>query len=458
MVYICSECGNEFQKWAGQCGACGAWNSLKEVTPRITGSKRRKGRVSSLHRSTAQPVDLKLAVKQSSELHRIPTQISELDRVLGGEPEAGLVPGAAILLAGEPGIGKSTILGQVSLQIAQMHKVIYASAEESYAQVSSRLQRLDAQLESLNNLQLLQTMRLEDLITTLQSNKPEVVIVDSVQTFASDQIEGVPGSVAQVKEVALQLIQICKSMQITLILVGHVTKDGNIAGPRLLEHMVDVVLWFEGDRSSELRVMRAIKNRFGSTAEVGLFKMEGGGLIPVANPSEYFIADRQSGVAGSVLSVVMEGTRPIIIEIQALVVSTQLAMPRRVATGLDYNRLQMLIAVMTRRAGLRLGDKDVYVNVVGGLKITQTMIDAAVCTALWSADKDTPVPENQVIIGEIGLLGEIRRVPGVETVAKEIDRLEIGSLAGPQVRSSIKLPKSLKYRALKSVKDIKSFK
>ncbi|MCI5049935.1 MAG: DNA repair protein RadA [Rickettsiales bacterium] len=408
--YICNECGTISQKWAGQCGDCGAWNSISEEiieqAPKGLGAKKGKS------------IEFTAVDASVAPLKRHETGISELDRVLGG----GLVPGSAILLGGDPGIGKSTLLLQLVAQMSGSgHKCAYISGEESVAQLQLRAQRMDV---AAPNVELATANSVRDIITSLDSaDAPDVVIIDSIQTMFIDSIDAAPGTVSQVRASSNELIKLAKRKDIAIILVGHVTKDGQIAGPRVMEHMVDAVLYFEGDRGHQFRILRGVKNRFGATDEIGVFAMEEKGLIEVQNPSSLFISDRDEAVSGSVVFAGMEGSRPMLVEIQALVAESPLATPRRAVVGWDSNRLAMVLAVLEARCGIRFSDKEVYLNVAGGMRISEPAADLAVAAALLSALNDLAMPAKSVWFGEIALSGEARPVGRSDQRLKESRKL-----------------------------------
>lgn len=410
-IYVCQQCGNEFSKWFGKCSVCGVWNSLVE-TARLT-SKKGKSKSGSSH-STQASKPVKLTQVPASKTARMRTKLPELDRALGG----GLVPGQVVLLAGEPGIGKSTIL----LQLAdKLKNVLYVSGEESVAQVALRAKRLGVKNK---NIDFLETTNVDNVVQTIKSSDDyKLIIVDSIQTMTTSDLTGLAGSVGQIKECTFRLLHVAKSKNIPLILAGHVTKQGSVAGPAVLAHMVDTVLWFEGDKSLTLRLLRAVKNRFGATDEVGIFTMEEKGLVSLVDPEKVFLKETEKPVPGSVVTALLEGTRPILVEIQSLVVPTKLAFPRRVAQGIDSKRLEMLLAVLTRRVGLNMYDMDVFVNVAGGIKATDPSVDLAVCLSLASAFYDLPAPKKLLAIGEVGLLGEIRKVAQSNKRTKEAKRI-----------------------------------
>lgn len=411
-VFQCSECGAQYPQWAGQCQDCGSWNTLVEQVsekPIEKGAPRFAG--------FAPKADV-VAINQvqAEQSQRFLIGIDELDRVLGG----GLVPGSVVLLGGDPGIGKSTLLLQSMSQLGQQFATLYVTGEESAQQVALRARRLGI---AESPLQLLADNCIESLLSTTQKQNPRVLVVDSIQTLYTEQLQSAPGSVAQVRETAARLVRFAKQTNTVVILVGHVTKEGNLAGPRVLEHMVDTVLYFEGDRSTSFRLVRAIKNRFGAVNEIGVFAMTDQGLQEVANPSAMFIQRTEDNAAGSVVLVTQEGTRPLLVEVQALVDQSSLANPRRVTVGLDQQRLAMLLAVLHRHAGYSLYDQDVFVNVIGGVKVTEPAADLAILLAILSSYKNKPLPQSLAVFGEIGLTGEVRPVQrGLDRV-REIEKL-----------------------------------
>lgn len=408
-LFVCQQCGNEYSKWYGKCPTCGEWNSLVESV-RVSRSHSK-----SVRNRTTQVKPIKLTSITTEQTSRIRTKIPELDRSLGG----GLVPGQVILLAGIPGIGKSTIL----LQLANnLKNVLYVSGEESASQVSIRAKRLGIKNK---NIEFLETTDADEVTQSVGDsvNQYDLIIIDSIQTMSTSDLTGLSGSVGQIKECTFRLLHAAKSKNIPLILVGHVTKQGSVAGPAVLAHMVDTVLWFEGDKSLTLRLLRAVKNRFGATDEVGIFTMEECGLVSLSDPEKVFLEKKEKPVPGSVVAALMEGTRPILVEIQSLVVPTKLAFPRRVAQGIDSKRLEMLLAVLTRRVGLNMYDMDVFVNVAGGIKANDPSVDLAVCMSLASSFYDKPAPKKLIAVGEVGLLGEIRKVAQSSKITKEARRM-----------------------------------
>lgn len=419
VIYECSNCGSQFAKWSGQCGECGKWNSLVE------GISTRNVHKSQMHTNAHKlgAVKLqKLSEVDTKSVVRINTGIGELDRVLGG----GLVPGEVVLMIGEPGIGKSTLLTHLSIAQSRLGKVVYVCGEESPGQVKLRLARLggsnkDSKVQE--NLNMLSATEVEVVLNTIEREDIKLLIIDSVQTMYTSVIAGQAGGISQIKEVTAQLIRYAKSKDVPVLLVGHVTKDGEMAGPKVLEHMVDAVLDLSGDRYHDLRLLRTIKNRFGATDEVGVFRMGEKGMEEVANPSEVFLEEREEGASGSSVTVVMEGTRPVLVEVQALVVDSELPVPRRVAQGVDVRRVQILLGVLQKHARLNLGTKDVFVKVTGGLTIREPAVDLAIAMAVASSYKNKPLPKNSVAVGEVGLLGEIRSVSWYEKRVKEARKL-----------------------------------
>lgn len=398
--YQCNACGAVLPKWSGQCPDCGAWNSVEEIPapPAIGPHAGYAGAAD----GSAEAVSLAAVVPE--EYSRFGSGIAELDRVLGG----GLVPGSVVLIGGDPGIGKSTLLLQACASLAKRHRVLYVSGEESPQQVSLRARRLGVAAE---RLRLLPETCVERVLAGAAAESPRVMVVDSIQTLYTELLQSAPGSVSQVRETAAQLVRFAKQAEIAIFLVGHVTKEGALAGPRVLEHMVDTVLYFEGETSGPLRLIRAIKNRFGPVNELGVFAMTDRGLREVANPSAIFLSGRAKSVPGSLVMVTFEGTRPLMVEVQALVDESPLANPRRVTLGLDPNRLSMLLAVLHRHGGVAMFDRDVFVNVVGGVRITETASDLAVLLAVLSSYRDRPLDADLAVFGEVGLAGEIRPVP-----------------------------------------------
>lgn len=407
-IYACTECGATNPKWQGQCPGCNAWNTLVESVAETPGKHRFEALAPAARLQN-------LAEIEAREADRIATGIGEFDRALGG----GLVGGGVVLIGGDPGIGKSTLLLQALAHLAQTQRVLYVTGEESGQQVALRARRLNL---DATNLPLMAEINLERILATLQAEKPQVAVIDSIQTLWSDQLSSAPGSVAQVRECAAQLTRLAKQAGITVILVGHVTKEGALAGPRVLEHVVDTVLYFEGDTHSSFRLVRAVKNRFGAVNELGVFAMTETGLKGVSNPSAMFLSQHGQEVAGSCVLVTQEGTRPLLVEIQALV-DTAHGNPRRLTVGLDAQRLAMLLAVLHRHAGIVCFDQDVFVNAVGGVKIGEPAGDLAVLMAITSSLKNKPLPEKLIVFGEVGLAGEIRPAPRGQERLREAAKL-----------------------------------
>ena len=395
-MFFCKECGYESAKWMGQCPGCKEWNSFVEepVVKKSTGSR-------AVALKESKPV--RISEVDFGQEERYSSGFGELDRVLGG----GIVRGSMVLVGGDPGIGKSTILLQVCRNLAKERKVIYISGEESLSQIKMRADRIG---EMPDNFYLMCETNLSLIDSSIRSEKPDVVIIDSIQTMFTENSDSAPGSVSQVRESTNLLMQIAKGLDITIFIVGHVTKEGVVAGPRVLEHMVDTVLYFEGERSESYRIIRAVKNRFGATNEIGVFEMCEQGLREVLNPSEYMISGRPEGAAGSVVVCLMEGTRPILVEIQALVCHTNFGMARRTAVGTDYNRMNLLMAVLEKKMGMQLSGCDAYLNIAGGMKVSEPALDLGIVTAIISSFRNTPVGNKTIVFGEVGLTGEVRAV------------------------------------------------
>lgn len=409
-VFVCSECGNESTKWLGKCPACNSWNTFYEQ--KIIESKNNSLKA----KDTKSNIPQKLNSYEAKETLKTSTGFMELDRVLGG----GLVKGSLILLGGEPGIGKSTLILQICDKVQGQGKVLYVSGEESAEQIKLRADRL-----GINNEDILFLGETDiDIVNqSIIDIEPKLVIIDSIQTMYSDEITAAAGSVSQVREITSQVMRVCKSRGITTIIIGHVTKEGNIAGPRVLEHMVDTVLYLEGERYFSYRILRGVKNRFGSTNEIGMFEMRGEGMCEISNPSDVLISEREDNPAGSCIVSCMEGTRSILVELQALTSQSVFGYPKRTANGIDFNRVALLIAVMEKRAGMNLGNQDVYLNVVGGLKISEPSIDLGILMVTASSYKNVPIDKDIVIMGEVGLTGEVRRINLIEKRLKEAEKL-----------------------------------
>ena len=429
-VFFCQNCGHEESKWLGQCPACKEWNTF--VEEKVTVPK--AGNASALGPAGgAAPQPVLLTSVDTDDDERIRTGIGELDRVLGG----GIVQGSLVLVGGDPGIGKSTLLLQVCQKLSAMgKKILYISGEESLKQIKLRADRMGTFSE---NLYLLCETNLELIRSSIERQKPDMAVIDSIQTMYNEEVSSAPGSVSQVRESTNVLLQLAKGLNIAIFIVGHVTKEGTVAGPRVLEHMVDTVLYFEGDRHVSYRILRGVKNRFGSTNEIGVFEMRREGLVEVENPSEYMLSGRPENASGSVVACAMEGTRPILMEIQALVCHSNFGMPRRTAAGLDYNRVNLLMAVLEKRAGLPLSSYDAYVNIAGGIRMNEPASDLGIVMAIASSYKNKPVPEDTIVFGEVGLSGEVRAVTMPEQRVAEAKKLGFKVCILPEVsRKSLK--------------------
>ncbi len=443
-VYVCQSCGAQSPRWMGKCPDCGQWNTLVEELvekPKAIGSRAR--------RDGAEPLLLKDIEARDED--RLATRISELDRVLGG----GIVPGSVVLIGGDPGIGKSTLVLQMLRQVAALRgKALYVSGEESPGQIKMRSERLGVKAD---NLYVLAETSLDEILRAADELQPHAVVVDSIQTVFTPELPSAPGSVGQVREVSGRLMLYAKRTGIPTFLIGHVTKDGAIAGPRVLEHIVDTVLYFEGDRGHAFRILRAVKNRFGSTNEIGVFEMKEGGLAEVANPSEMFLAERPKDATGSVVVSSLEGTRPILAELQALVALSKLAVPRRTCIGVDYNRVSLLLAVLEKRVGMHLMGMDVFVNVVGGLRIDEPAVDLGVIAAVASSFREKPVSPQTVVMGEVGLAGEVRAVGQAEARLKDAAKLGFTQCILPSANvekiEKASLPKTLELFGVHSVEE-----
>lgn len=417
-VYICSECGYESPKWYGKCPSCGEWNTMNEEIKEQSSASFSKAKVSSY----APPVQIN-EISTTDEI-RYKTGLSELDRVLGG----GIVKGSLVLLGGDPGIGKSTILLQICQHLGKTNKILYVSGEESKRQLKLRADRLNV---SNDNLYIQTQTDVELISETIRQDRPDLVMIDSIQTMSLSELQSSPGSITQVRECTNYLMRVAKSLDIPLIIVGHVNKEGSIAGPKVLEHIVDAVLHFEGDKQMSYRILRAIKNRYGSTNEIGVFQMTDCGLVEVENPSMMLLSGRPKNVSGTCVACAMEGSRPILAEIQGLVTTTGYGNPRRMSTGFDYNRISLILAVLEKRAGYYFSNTDTYINVVGGLRLDETAVDIAVAMALVSSLKDIIIPDDAIAIGEIGLAGEIRAVNHISQRVSEAIRLGFKKIVVP---------------------------
>ncbi len=439
-VFFCKECGFESAKWLGQCPGCKAWDSFSEE-PVLKKSNKPAG-----IKVTREP-ELLSSIKAESEL-RLCSGIEELDRVLGG----GIVKGSLVLVGGDPGIGKSTLLLQMCREIVnKSRKVLYISGEESLSQIKMRAERLGV---FHGELLLLCETNLDLIGDAIAKHCPEIVIIDSIQTIFKEEVSSSPGSVSQVREATSTLMQIAKGVGITIFIIGHVTKEGVVAGPRVLEHMVDTVLYFEGDNYASYRVLRAVKNRFGSTNEIGVFEMRGSGLVEVKNPSEFMLKGRPEGEPGSVVAASIEGTRPILVEVQALICRTNFNMPRRTAAGTDYNRVNLLMAVLEKRAGVQLSDCDAYVNVAGGMRITEPALDLAVTTAILSSYRNIALDNRTVLFGEVGLTGEIRAVNMAEHRVMEAAKMGFEVCILPQANKENIKASGIKLIGVKNIQEV----
>ncbi len=443
-VFFCQNCGHEESKWLGQCPMCKEWNTFVEekVVPA-------KGSVAKQARSAEV---VALSSVQTDHEERIKTKIDELDRVLGG----GIVPGSLILVGGDPGIGKSTLLLQVCQRLSgEKRNVLYISGEESLKQIKLRAQRMG---EFTDELYLLCETNLEIIRSVIEQKRPDVVIIDSIQTMYSEEVGSAPGSVSQVREATNVYMQLAKGLGISIFIVGHVTKEGTVAGPKVLEHMVDTVLYFEGDRHASYRILRGVKNRFGSTNEIGVFEMRQSGLAEVENPSEFMLNGKPENASGSVVACSMEGTRPILIEIQALVCQSNFGMPRRTATGTDYNRVNLLMAVLEKRLNMPLSNYDAYVNIAGGIKMNEPAVDLGIVMAVASSYKNRPIDEKTIVFGEVGLSGEVRAVSMPEQRVAEAKKLGFETCIIPEVSMDmVKDIKGIHVLGVKSVSEAMKF-
>lgn len=443
-IFFCQSCGYESSKWMGQCPGCREWNTfVEEVVDKKSVTAGGKARA-----SAADAKVVSLSAIETTKDRRTSTDIAELDRVLGG----GIVQGSLVLVGGDPGIGKSTLLLQVCRNLSmQQKKVLYISGEESLQQIKIRAERIGQFGESLK---LLCETNLETIRSIIDREKPEFVIIDSIQTMYNEDVASAPGSVSQVRESTSILMQIAKGMGITIFIVGHVTKEGVVAGPRVLEHMVDTVLYFEGDRHAAYRILRGVKNRFGSTNEIGVFEMCQNGLVEVENPSEFMLSGKPEGASGSVVACSMEGTRPILLEVQALVCHSNFGIPRRTAAGTDFNRVNLLMAVLEKRLGLKMGDCDAYINIAGGIKMNEPAIDLGIVLALISSYKDRAIDEKTICFGEVGLSGEVRAVSMAEQRVSEAKKLGFEVCILPEVcKASIRNLSGIKLVGVRTVKD-----
>ena len=441
-IFFCTNCGNETPRWMGRCPGCGAYNTMEEHIEKPAAP----GRAVSAPVGISRKPQRIREVSSDSEI-RFSTGMGELDRVLGG----GAVAGSLVLVGGAPGIGKSTLLLQICAQLCQERRVLYISGEESERQIKLRAERLNVSPEELY---ILSETRLSDVLEAAEEMKPDILIVDSIQTLYHTENDSSPGSVSQVKDCTMTLMQLSKSQGITVFVVGHINKDGNIAGPKVLEHMVDCVLYFEGDPNTSYRLLRAAKNRFGSTNEIGVFEMLDVGLVEVPNPSQLLLEGRPEGASGTCVACVMEGTRPVLAEVQALVAKTTSNVPRRAADGFDYNRAVLLMAVSEKRAGLKMSLFDAYLNVIGGLRLEEPGADLPVVLALASSYRDTPIADDLVAIGEVGLTGEIRTVSHMNQRLGEVSRLGFTKCIIPRGGSEkLEIPKGLTVYRVRNIRE-----
>lgn len=442
-VFYCTNCGNETPRWQGKCPACGAWNTIEEhiEKPVASGSKAKSAPIGqSRHPQRLQEIPIDGEIRFS-------TGMGELDRVLGG----GAVAGSLVLVSGAPGIGKSTLLLQICSSLCAGRKVLYVSGEESERQIKLRAERLGVSPETLF---ILSETRLSDILEAVAEIKPDILIADSIQTLYNEENESSPGSVSQVKDCTMSMMQLSKSNGITVFVVGHINKDGNIAGPKVLEHMVDCVLYFEGDPNSSYRLLRAAKNRFGSTNEIGVFEMRDAGLVEVPNPSQMLLAGRPENASGTCVSCVMEGTRPVLAEVQALVAKTTLNVPRRASDGFDFNRAVLMLAVMEKRAGMKMSMFDAYINVIGGLRLDEPGADLPIVLALASSYRDQCIPDDLVAIGEVGMTGEIRSVSHMNQRLAEISRLGFKKCMLPRSGSEkLDIPEGMTVYRVRNIRE-----
>lgn len=438
-IFFCQNCGHEENKWLGQCPMCKEWNTFVE--------EKVSGKVST-QKAAKEAEVVSLNSVQTDQEERIQTEIAELDRVLGG----GIVPGSLMLVGGDPGIGKSTLLLQVCQRLSSKKcNVLYISGEESLKQIKLRANRMG---EFTEHLLLLCETNLETIKSVIEKQRPEVVVIDSIQTMYSEEVTSAPGSVSQVRESTNIFMQLAKGLGISIFIVGHVTKDGAVAGPRVLEHMVDAVLYFEGDRHASYRILRGVKNRFGSTNEIGVFEMRSTGLEEVENPSEFMLNGRPENSSGSVVACSMEGTRPILMEIQALICQSNFGMPRRTATGTDYNRVNVLMAVLEKRIGFPLSNYDAYVNIAGGIKMNEPAVDLGIVLAIVSSYKNRPISEDVIVFGEVGLSGEVRAVNMPEQRVSEAKKLGFKTCIIPAVsKDAVKSIKGIQVIGVKNINE-----
>lgn len=447
-IFFCQSCGYESSKWMGQCPGCKEWNTFVEEVV----DKKSAGTLAKQKATASEAKVLPLSQIEMTYDKRVSTDMKELDRVLGG----GIVQGSMVLVGGDPGIGKSTLLLQVCRNLSEHNiKVLYISGEESLQQIKIRAERIGNFGDSLK---LLCETNLDTIKAVIDREKPQIVVIDSIQTMFNEEVSSAPGSVSQVRESTGVLMQIAKGMGISIFIVGHVTKEGVVAGPRVLEHMVDTVLYFEGDRHAAYRILRGVKNRFGSTNEIGVFEMRQDGLVEVENPSEYMLSGKPEGASGSVVACSMEGTRPILLEVQALVCHSNFGIPRRTAAGTDFNRVNLLMPVLEKRLGLKLGDCDAYVNIAGGIKMNEPAIDLGIVLALISSYKDKPIDEKTICFGEVGLSGEVRAVNMAEQRVQEAKKLGFEVCILPEVcRKSMTEVKGIRLVGVSNLLDAMNY-
>ncbi len=441
-TFFCQNCGAQYAKWQGQCNSCKAWNTIAEEIIQKAEKVSWKENDSAVRKADK---PLRIAEIDSAEEIRLDTRDGELNRVLGG----GIVPGSMILLGGEPGIGKSTLLLQISLKLP--YKTLYVSGEESQKQIKMRAERIASKTD---NCYVLTETKTQNIFRQIQEIEPDVVIIDSIQTLHTDYIESTAGSISQIRECTAELIKFAKETGVPVILIGHITKDGNIAGPKILEHMVDTVLQFEGDRNHVYRILRSLKNRFGSTAELGIYEMQGSGLREVSNPSEILISHREENLSGTAIASTLEGMRPLMIEIQALVSTAVYGTPQRSTTGYNAKRLNMILAVLEKRAGFRLGTKDVFLNVTGGISVDDPAIDLAVVAAILSSNEDIPVEKDFCFAGEVGLSGEIRPVNRVDARIQEAEKLGFAEIFVSKYNKITVRNTNIKVRLVSRIEDV----
>lgn len=442
-TFFCQNCGAQYSKWQGQCNSCKEWNTIAEEIIQKEDKKDWKSTTSPDSKRVTKP--LKIHEIDSAEEIRMDTRDGELNRVLGG----GIVPGSLILLGGEPGIGKSTLLLQISLKLP--YRTLYVSGEESQKQIKMRAERINPLSD---NCYILTETKTQNIFKQIEAIEPEIVIIDSIQTLHTDYIESSAGSISQIRETTAELIKFAKETNIPVILIGHITKDGNIAGPKILEHMVDTVLQFEGDRNHIYRILRSLKNRFGSTAELGIYEMQGSGLREVSNPSEILISHKEEELSGTAIATTLEGMRPLMIEIQALVSTAVYGTPQRSTTGYNAKRLNMILAVLEKRAGFRLGAKDVFLNVTGGISVDDPAIDLAVVASILSSNEDIPVGKDFCFAGEVGLSGEIRPVNRVDQRIQEAEKLGFSTIFVSKYNKITLKNTFIKIRLVSKIEDV----